>query len=394
MSDTFREVTTRSWFSRVGGSIGGMLFGLILLLVGIVLLFWNEGRAVQTAKSLAEGAGVVVSVDAAAVDPANEGRLVHTTGTVATSETLADPTFGISAKGIRLSRDVEMYQWKESSESETKKKLGGGEETVTTYTYSRDWSSEPINSGAFKQPGGHQNPAMSIRSRDFRLASARMGAFNLDAGVLDQVDDAEALPLGSEAADKARASLGTARPVGIVDGRIHVGDAASPVVGDYRIGYQLVPLGEISVIGRQSGGGFAPYQTKAGDRLLMVDSGNVPAEGMFAEAVTGNTILTWILRAVGLLLIAIAFGLLLAPLGVVADVIPMLGSLVRLGTGLAAFVAAILVGAVVIAIAWFWYRPVLSLIVLAVGIGIAFLLAWFGRKRAVPAATPAAAARS
>ena len=38
---------------------------------------WNEGRAVRTAESLEEGAGAVVSVPADAVDPGNEGKLVH-----------------------------------------------------------------------------------------------------------------------------------------------------------------------------------------------------------------------------------------------------------------------------------------------------------------------------
>ena len=37
-----------------------MLVGLVLIVAMVVLLFWNEGRAVTTARSLAEGAGAVV----------------------------------------------------------------------------------------------------------------------------------------------------------------------------------------------------------------------------------------------------------------------------------------------------------------------------------------------
>ena len=47
-----REVTNVSWFGRLKRSVGGLLFGLLLVLLMIVLLFGNAGRAVQTARSL------------------------------------------------------------------------------------------------------------------------------------------------------------------------------------------------------------------------------------------------------------------------------------------------------------------------------------------------------
>ncbi|TIT06749.1 MAG: hypothetical protein E5W86_29305, partial [Mesorhizobium sp.] len=115
----------------------------------------------------------------------------------------------------------------------------------------------------------------------------------------------------------------------------------------------------------QGGDRFEPYQTAAGDALLMVDTDDVPADRMFAEAVSANTLITWLLRAGGLILLTIGFALLLGPIGVIFDVIPFLGSLARLGTGIIAFVLAILVGTTTIAIAWFWYRPVLTAAILA-----------------------------
>lgn len=139
-ADEYTEVTTQSWGSRIGGSFKGILVGVLMVVAAFVVLFWNEGRAVQTAKSLKEGAGAVVSVQAQTVDPANNGKLVHVSGTATTKETLRDGEFMVSAQGLRLRRVVQMYQWQERSRSETKKKLGGGTETVTTYTYSKIWS--------------------------------------------------------------------------------------------------------------------------------------------------------------------------------------------------------------------------------------------------------------
>jgi hypothetical protein len=382
MSDRSTETTSVSWFGRIRRSIGGVVFGLILLVAMIVLLFWNEGRAVTTARSLAEGAGIVASVSSSAVDAANEGRLVHATGNVSTDERLTDAAFGITTTGVRLGRHVEMYQWKEASSSKTETKIGGGEETVTTYTYSREWSSSPVSSGSFKQPDGHQNPPMNIESRDFQIESAKLDAFTLDAQVLSRIGGARDVPVGADVIDAVRAAMGGNQPVSALDGRVYIGfNPSRPSIGDYRIGYDLVPLGTISVIAQQTGTGFAAYQTEAGDRLLMVDTGAVPAQEMFADAVTGNTILTWVVRLLGLVFLGVAFGMLFAPIGVVADIIPFFGRIVRMGTGLVAFALAALVGSATIALAWFWYRPLLALVILIVGAGIFYVVAYLGKKR-------------
>ncbi len=173
MSDSFTTTTHRSWFNRIGNSFAGVLFGLILIAGMIVLLFWNEGRAVQTEKALAEGAGAVVLVENAPVDPANDGKLIHVTGPVVTGQVLTDDAFGIEVEGIRLVRTVEMFQWVESESSETKTSLGGGEDTVTTYTYSKEWKEGRVDSSEFKQPDNHQNPQAHSRARPSRSTTAR-----------------------------------------------------------------------------------------------------------------------------------------------------------------------------------------------------------------------------
>src|SRR4030043_194786 len=134
-TDRFTEVTSQSWFDRIKSAITGVIFGIILFRVAFPLLIWNEGRAVQTAKSLTEGAGLVASVTATQVDPSNEKKLVHMTSEATTGEVLGDPSFGISVNAIKLRRTVEVYQWKETQTTEEKTKLGGGTERTTTYSY-------------------------------------------------------------------------------------------------------------------------------------------------------------------------------------------------------------------------------------------------------------------
>jgi len=391
MSDSFREVTSVSWFGRIKRAVGGVIFGLLLIVLMVIGLFWNEGRAVQTARSLAEGAGAVVSIGADRVDAGNDGRLVHVSGPVTADSGLSDPDFGIAAQGLRLSRSVEMYQWKEESKSETTKKLGGGEETETTYSYSKVWDDSQIDSSDFKKQDGHQNPPMAIHSRAFQIPEGKLVAFDLDTPVLDRIDGDKAYSLSASQSAAIKAAYSGTKPLSVVDGKIYLGsDNTTPALGDYRIGYELAPLGVVSIVARQAGSRLEPYQTQAGDALLMVDTGNVPADKMFAEAVSANTLITWLLRAAGLLLLTIGFALFLGPIGVILDVIPFLGSMARMGTGIIAFFLAILVGTTTIAIAWFWYRPVLAAGILAAGVIAAAAVYYLGRSRkvAAPMATP------
>jgi len=62
----------------MGGSIKGILFGLVAIPVCVILLWWNEGRAITTANSLKEGA-------------ANEKKLVHFSGEAKTESEIEDP---------------------------------------------------------------------------------------------------------------------------------------------------------------------------------------------------------------------------------------------------------------------------------------------------------------
>jgi len=106
MSDQYTTTSHQSWFSRLGNSIKGILFGFILFLGAFPLLFWNEGRSVETYKTLQEGGKQVVSLNSNRVSPENEGRLIHLSGSSETAEVLVDPDFNVSSNAIKLIRQV------------------------------------------------------------------------------------------------------------------------------------------------------------------------------------------------------------------------------------------------------------------------------------------------
>ena len=381
VSDTFTETTQTSWLARIWESIKGVLFGLLLLVIGIVLLFWNEGRAVQTYRSLAEGKGLVVSADPTRVDPANEGKLVHVAGEATAPGRVSDSEFGVTSGGLALERKVEMFQWKEESHSESRKKLGGGEETVTTYSYSRVWSGKKIESSSFKQPGGHSNPEMRYGSRDFFARDAKLGAFRLDEQTLSQLSATQPIQVDAALANAVRGRIGGQAQVS--DGALYLGaNPSQPRIGDLRVTFAAAPEGPISVIGRQANGGFERYQAHAGDKLLMAESGLKTSDQMFKEAADENRILTWFLRAFGSILVFAAFGLMLKPLEVVADVVPIIGNIVGFGSGIAAALLTAIVAPITIAVAWFWYRPLVSLLVIAAGLGLAYMIKRYGAQKA------------
>jgi hypothetical protein len=96
--DLFTVTTSKGWFGRIGESIKGILFGMLLIVISFPVLFMNEGRTVKTRKTLDEGAKSVLSVSSDTVSPANEGKIVHLTGKTAADGALTDPEFGVSAE--------------------------------------------------------------------------------------------------------------------------------------------------------------------------------------------------------------------------------------------------------------------------------------------------------
>ncbi|MFI5013146.1 MAG: TMEM43 family protein [Hyphomicrobiales bacterium] len=386
MSDSFTETTTISWFSRIKSALIGIVIGLALVVGSIAGIFWNEHRAVQTARSLAQGRGLVVDVDAQKPDPANNAKLVHVAGTASVTQPLLDADFGVSATALRLRRIAEMYQWKEEEKTETTKNAGGSETKTTTYTYAKTWSAEQIDSGRFRHPQDHGNPAKTIAGRDFFAQDAKLGGFALDQMLLAKLPDDQRLAVPQDIA----ASLKTKNPDAQVSGDgIYIGqNPAEPRIGDVRISYQLTPAGALSVIAAQSGTGFQPFQTEAGDKLELIRPGIMAAPQMFAAAEEENTILTWALRAALMIAIWIGSFLCVRPLAVFADLIPFIGSMVGFGLGFIALLATLIIAPVAIAIAWFAFRPVAAVAVLVVG---ALLFVGLHRLRAGRTAKPAAA---
>lgn len=387
---SYTETTRTSWFTKLKNGVIGTLVGIVLVLVAIYFLFWNEGRAIQTYRALVEGAGLVVSIDSGTVDAANDGKLVHITGAVKPNGNVSDPQFGINAEGaLAIAREVEMYQWVEKSESKTEKNVGGSEETTTTYSYSKEWSSRRVDSSDFKVQSGHENPDFAVPANTVTVESANVGAFRLDGSSVANLGDEKTIPLTQADADRMADNIATTRPVRLNQGEIYIGSSStSPQVGDLKIRFERTDLAEASFVGKQQGDTIIGYTATNGREILLSAAGKKDAAAMFQQAQTENTIITWVIRAAGLVGIFIGFQLFFGLFGVIGDVIPFIGSLVRGGTAIIALILTLIVGPITIAIGWIAYRPLLAFAIIGVGLAIAALLIYLKRKSAPAVASP------
>jgi hypothetical protein len=384
MADRFTETSTQGFGSRIANSLVGLVVGPLLVIGAIILLWWNEGRAVHAITGLKDAASQVVEAEASGPSPVNDGKLVHVVGTATAQAPIQDADVGIGfADQVGVARTAEMYQWKETKTERTQDNVGGSSTTTTTYDYTREWSEDALDSAAFKYPDGHQNPAMPFRSKRFAASDAKLGGWTLGADVLDRIDYTQALTPDA--------------PSGwtLSGENYYRGDPAAPKVGDMRVRYVGLPSGAtISVLAKQSGNGFAAFTTKNGYQVELAAVGDHSAAALIENQRKAEALLTWVLRGVGMLLMFVGIAVFLAPLSTIASVIPLFGRIVGGAAALVALVIAIPLSILVIAFAWLTYRPLIggSLMLLALAVGYAL---WRWRKtRAAAEPAPVSAKAS
>ncbi len=169
-----------------------------MFVIGTALLWWNEGRAVKTEKMLDEAGSKYVEMENPnKKDASLEGELICGTAMATTEDSLSDAQFGIGAKAIALRRSVEYYQWVEHAQEKTEDKLGGKQVTTTTYTYSKQWVSSPIQSSEFHDPA-YQNKNMVLTTVDDTEQYAEnvsFGAYQLNESLIHSISSREAMDL-------------------------------------------------------------------------------------------------------------------------------------------------------------------------------------------------------
>ena len=402
MANTYVETTSRSWGDRLGGSFKGIFFGIVIFIVGTGLLWWNEGRTVRSGDTIAEVQMMAGELgDISKIDPAFNGKLVHATGTAKAVGNVTDSQFGITAQAIAIRRSVEYYQWVEKSSSKTEKKLGGGEETVTTYSYEKKWVSSPINSSRFKRPEGHDNTPErvfgvmpkrpDVSAETFYADAVSFGAYTLSSSQVGAIGGSRPLVINMD--DKARMELQKDCGTTSVNGNVlYFGDSpGAPRVGDVRVSFTEIPDNQfISIIAQVNGNSFTTWKASNGESFSRLTTGDVSLAKMIQTAEEGNALMTSTLRVLGIFLVIIGLKTVLAPLTVLMDVVPLLGSIMGFGVGIVANLVGIAWSFIIIALAWIRFRPMLAACMLGVAALCVALVFLRKKGKDAPQAAPSA----
>ena len=411
------EVSQESCCGQMGNALTGACFGFLLFFGAIGLLIYNEGRTVKRAKDLDEGREVVLELNLDQYNSTSHipkdmfaNQLVHAVGNLSTSDTLMDPVFGVGGSNsnssntadgpLKLSRSVEMYQWKESSSTRTIKTAGGGTRTSTTYSYKKQWLTYIEDSSNFhnsdyknKNPTQFPFPELLLTADPIWLGNGGIQLSSDVASYLNWYEPVDSVSLEDVVDSSLKSQLDIFQSNGIyyhtyfnagaTNGSSSTSAASSsvdnPMIGDARYRFDQVPPDTISVIAVYlTNDSVDTYTTSRGGALLLVKRGNVTAAEMFQQADDENTTLAWILRFVGFFLMVVSILLILQPLATAVDIIPFIGDFLQGGLEgclfpLIAVLIALPVSLFTVALAWLAYRPVWSVPMMALSGGI---MAW------------------
>lgn len=382
---SYTQTREIGFFERIGASLIGIPLGILLIFFPISMLWWNEGRNVETQQAIDMAVARVVTVPPAPLSPANEGKLVHVIG-IATASGVADSAMGVNLAGLLVvERRVEMFQWRERQSQQTKNNWGGSQTVTTSYGYDKVWSSTGLDSRYFRAPQGHINPPMLLAPALIAADDAKLGAFRLGPNTLASLTRTTLLRDGGSLAfdfggdwmpDGFQHIRPERAPPGYrfdVNGGLYRGDnPRDPAIGDIRVSYQGVPAGKLlTVVGKQSGEGFTDYPIARGYTIQLAAVGERSAESLLDDQAARESTLTWLMRLGGVVVMWIGFMLLLGPLAALVSVVPFLGTLTEGLTAATAFFLALMLGMITIAAAWLLVHPVFSIamIVSALALG-------------------------
>ncbi len=337
MPNKIVKTTRKGLGSRLGGAVSGTFIGLILFFASFVVLFWNEGRI-----DLGTVAEDAVSVDASSEFASEyDGVFVAAEGILATTAEITDNLFLNPQKFIAAKRNVETYAWVERTESESETKLGGSEETVTTYTYSKQWVTNIPDSSQFEDPTDHENPT------EAKAASVTIYAPEARVGSLTVRPAALGLPAFQDLS--LNETTVTVPDSAQVSGKylyIENADPRKPLVGDTRFSYDTVRNGhEVVAFGELTGSALEPYVD--GD-VQLYRSFTSSRDEAIATLHTEYKTMLWLFRALGFLMMWFGLSSIFGVLFVLSDILPILGHLSRSVVGIATFIVSLILSALTI----------------------------------------------
>ena len=397
----YTETTTTGYGTRVGNSFRSIGTGFMLFIVATALLWWNEGRAVKTDKMLNEAEGAYVEMENPnKKDASLDGELVCATALATTEDSLSDKQYGIGAKAISLTRKVEYYQFVEEANEKKEDKLGGKEVTTTTYTYSEEWTSQPIQSGKFHDPAYQDKNYVltTVEPEEQWAETVSFGAYTLPESLFHSMSSTEPVDLTAIdslqlvkwnkdiqqvlASHLENGKTDSMKLVHIDGNVIYYGfSPSSPNVGDVRVTFEKVMPAKVTIIAQVDGDTFKAFKAKNGKRFQRLVMGKKTAEEIFESEHAANNMWLWILRIVGTLLVIFGLKGIFGFLETILKVVPFIANIFGWGVGLVCTVVGVVWSLIIIALAWLFYRPLIGIALLAIAGFLIWVFAFKGKDK-------------
>jgi hypothetical protein len=279
---TRTTVTHTSFFSRLKNSFAQFIFGLVAIMFSFPVLWFNEKRSAKFETLISRGETKCRKIEADAYDEDNTNWPVYAVATTSSVKPIEDIQFHVRFdRGvIKLSREVEIFQWVEETKSKTEEQetLGGGKDTVTTEwkEYTRQWLTTYNDGSGFEEPGHtNRNPEGINPGIDSKLCDrVEFGKdFILDTTLLIQLDEDTTLtelPGGGQLRCKANTGLKfVLHGQYFCTGAQGSYDPNEPKIGDARVKFKAIKDGIVTVLALQaeadesqkpSKGCFLPYR--------------------------------------------------------------------------------------------------------------------------------------
>lgn len=344
----------------------GIILGIIFIIGGTILLWWNEGNNVANIQKIKDISENAVDVVSDTIDSQYEGRLIATNGSLLVEdEKIEDSTFHVGLKTPVLRRVVEIYQWEE---------IENNNDDGTSYSYQKTWASKIIDSSNFHK-SGYTNPNyMQYESQKINASSVKVGAYRLTNSQIVTLATNKTLTLDNS----------VIIPSGYnVSGQYitNASNLASPEIGDIRISWEYNDYKDISVLAMQSGDSFTDYISSSGKIVNRIEEGLFTKNQIIKHMQDEDNLLKWILRLTGILIISVGYILTISPITTLASYIPILGGIVGGVLSFILFLIGLIHSLLIITIAWIRFRPLLGISLLAICVGLVFIIKTLIKKQ-------------
>jgi len=372
--------------NRAGSSKSGLLIGgVLLLLIGMALLYLNENTNARRSQAIAQSGGPVIRLTPGQANPDNDGKLVYIAGVTLIGKPLADPLFTPPLKAIALKRRVAMYQWQERMEPQNMKTVKGGVVTLSVPTYTKVWSSQLIDSAAFKKKTTHRNPRkMPFQSQSYRASEISVGGFKLSDSLADLLNTYQPLRINSKKHLRSRLKS----KVRLHNDGFFIGkNPNKPEIGDMHLTFQGIRQSEVSIIAKQEGSTLKPYITSTGKRIELLRQGLHDADDMLPMPQEVPSWLLWSVRLGGFILIYFGLNLIFKATPANDPTSSLFARLTAADAGLSTILIAPALVLIPIAIAWIIMQPLAGGVLLAIAILLAvaagFVLKWLSEPSSI-----------